>query len=92
MRLIQNKISKFQQHTQLPLPPKYVTDYAIKKCIKGKKEILPVKQIKSLFFQFKLMPKVLKRYFTLLNNKSLVKSQNIIKGPLIHPDLRIKML
>jgi uncharacterized protein len=90
MRLLHNNISKFQQLTLLS--PEYVADYALKKCFEGKKEIIPGKLIKSLFFLSKLMPKALKRYFTLLNNKNLVKSQNIIKEPLVTSDSGIKVL
>jgi uncharacterized protein len=87
MRLLHNNISKFQKFTILS--PEYVADYAIAKCLEGRKEIIPGKLINFLFFLSKMMPKSLKRYFTLMNNRSLVKSQNIIKEPL---DSRIKVL
>jgi len=90
MRLLHNNCSKFQKLTLLS--PENVADYAIEKCLAGKKEIIPGRLIRFLFFLSKLMPKSLKRYFTLLNNKNLAKSQKIIKEPLLSMDSRIKVL
>jgi uncharacterized protein len=90
MRLLHNNCSKFQKFTILS--PEYVADYAIEKCLAGKKEIIPGKLIKFLFYMSSLMPKSLKRYLTFLNNKNLVKSQNIIKEPLLPLASRLKVL
>ncbi|MFD2201215.1 SDR family NAD(P)-dependent oxidoreductase [Shivajiella indica] len=79
MRLLHNNCSSFQKLTILS--PEEVADYALEKCLAGKREIIPGKFIRFLFFISKLMPNSLRRYLTLINNKNLIKSNKIIKEP-----------